>query len=88
MNEILVKFFSARLLVTLDMNQLFRRLFEKLGECQITFVPMTPEERARASTDTNGIEAVNDRFWILLRANDGFRRQSEIEEEVVHFGQK
>lgn len=88
MNEVLIKFFSARLLVTLDMNQLFQCLIDKFGECQIAFVHMTLEERGRASARINEIEAVSDRFWIYLRGHDGYTRQSEVEEEAVRLGHK
>jgi hypothetical protein len=87
-NELLIKYFSARMLLTLDMDQLFRSLLDQFGECQISFVPMTAQERAQASTDLNGIEAVNERFWVFHRVGAEFVRQRDIEETIVRLGQK
>jgi hypothetical protein len=88
MNELRIKYFSARMLKTLDMNQLFQCVFGKFGECEISFVPMTPQERAEASTDVSGMRTVNERFWIIHRSDDCWVRQREIEETVVRLGQK
>jgi hypothetical protein len=65
MNEILVKHFSSRMLVTLDLNQLFGSLFDKFGECDVRFIPMTTQERNSVSTKVKGVEAVNERYWIF-----------------------
>ena len=88
MNEISVKYFSGRSLETVDLGQLFRVLFDKFGECQIDFIPMTPQQRATASTEVDGIELINERFWILIRADNGFVRQHELERVVVRLGKK
>jgi hypothetical protein len=88
MTEMVIKYFSARMLATLDLNQLFQCLFERFGECQITFVPMSPKDRARASAQIDGIEAVNERFWILHRAGHDLIRQTDVEETIVRIGQK
>jgi hypothetical protein len=88
MDEILIKYFSAKMLGTLDINQLFRCLFDKFGECPISFVPMTLQERAKTSTEVDGIEAINERYWIFHRADDDFVRQRDIEETTVRLGQK
>lgn len=89
MSEILIKYYSARMLGTLDMNQLFRCLFDQFGECRIGFTPMTTEERAWASTEVaHGIAAVNERYWIFHRVGDDFVRQGNLEETIVRLGQK
>jgi hypothetical protein len=88
MNEILIKYFSARMLSTLDMNQLFRSVFETFGECQIEFVPMAAHERAQASTQVAAIEAVNERYWIFHRVEDQWVRQRDLEATIVRKGQK
>ena len=88
MNEMVIKYFSVRMLGTLDLNQLFRCLFEKFGECQITFVPMAPQEKAAASTEVHGIEAVGERFWIFHRADGGLVRQPDVETTIVRLGRK
>lgn len=65
-----------------------RKMLGKYGECQISFVPMTSGERANASTNIDGIEAVNERYWIFRRADGDFVRQRDIEETIVCLGQK
>lgn len=49
---------------------------------------MTSGERANASTNIDGIEAVNERYWIFRRADGDFVRQRDIEETIVCLGQK
>ena len=88
MNEVIIKYFSVRMLDTLDANQLFRCLFERFGECQITFAPMTPQDTAAASTEVRGIEAVSERFWIFHPAEGGLVRQRDLEATIVRVGQK
>lgn len=88
MNEILIKYFSARMFSTLDMNQLFQCVFETFGECQISFLPMTPHERAQASMQVGGIEAVNERYWMFHRLEDQWVRQRDLEATIVRKGQK
>jgi hypothetical protein len=73
---------------TLDMNQLFRCVFETFGECQMSLLPMTSQERAQASTQVDGIEAVNERYWIFHRLEDQWVRQRDLEETIVRKGQK
>lgn len=91
MNEILIKYFSARMLSTLDMNQLFRCLFDKFGECRMSLVPMISHEQAQASRLVDGIEAVDERYWIFHRINDEWVRQRDMEDmeaTIVRKGQK
>jgi hypothetical protein len=76
------------MLRTLDLNQIFQCLLESFGECEIKFLPMTVQEKATASTEINGITAINERFWIFLRANDQLVRHHEIEVSVVRPGAK
>jgi len=88
MNEIVVKYFSARMLDTLDLNQLFQCLFDKFGDCQIRFVPMTQQEKSKASTKVNEIEAVSERYWVFHHVDNEFVRQRVLEEAIVRTGQK
>ena len=76
------------MLATLDLEQLFGCMFANFGECQIRFIPMTPIERAMASTKVGEIEAVNERFLILRQVDADFVRQHALEEKVARVGQK
>ena len=88
MNEILVKYFSARMLVTLDLNQLFGSLFDKFGESEVRFILMTLQERNGVSTKVKGVEAVNERYWIFHQVNSDLVRQRDLEDAVISLGQK
>jgi hypothetical protein len=88
MNELTIKYFSARMLVTLDTNQLFHCLFEEFGECQVRFIPMTPDEKTEASREVDGINAVNERYWIFHRSDGDLVRRPDVEQRIVLLGQK
>jgi hypothetical protein len=88
MNELLIKYFSARMLVTLDINQLFHFLFQQFGECQIRFIPMTPHEKTEASREVDGINAVNERYWVFHRSDGVLVRKSDVEQKIILLGQK
>ncbi|MBA4031239.1 MAG: hypothetical protein C0478_10185 [Planctomyces sp.] len=77
------------MLVTLDLENLFKALLGHCGEAtEVTFKPMSETERNSASRIVDGMTAVDDRFWILSSA-DGvdWLRLPDLERMIVSTGQ-
>jgi len=87
-NGITIKFHSDRMLLTVDLQQLFKSLFETFGDCQICFVRMSAPEIEVAVESIDGFDFVRERFWILRDVDGEVVREQALEEEVVRRGQK
>lgn len=85
---ITVKFHSDRMLLTVDLQQLFKSLFETFGDCHICFVPMSASEIETAIESIDGFDFVRERFWILRDVAGERVREEALEEEVVRRGHK
>jgi hypothetical protein len=71
--RVFIKFYSMKLLLTVDLNGLVHSLQREFGQdLEINFAPMTQSEKGEASEDVSGIEKVNDRLIVLV---DMERRQ-------------
>ena len=89
-NRVVVKYYSRRMLITVDIPTLLDALFDAYGDdVSVEFVAMSESER-RESTDAAGaVPAVRDRFQVFdIQQASGPRRRSDLERVAIAAGAK
>lgn len=86
MTSIKILYASSKLLMTLDLHQLFTELFDRFGhDLRVEIQPMPAEEVKAAVCSIDGIKVVKERFQVI--GPEG-KRYFDVEESVVSRGQK
>jgi hypothetical protein len=79
--EIRLSYYSRKLLLTTDLNSLFKNLFDKVGDhFTLSCEEMSEREKSEAVSENDDIKAVEERFHVFVL--------NDIEEESVRLGQK
>ena len=88
-SEVVVKYYSQRMLETVDVQVLIRVILDSFGqESAITFSPTDENEKGRSSQMIGEILAIEDRFLVLEVKDGHSTRHREIEDMAIHLGQK
>ena len=83
-DQVMVRFYSTRLLRTLDLNALVEAVFAEFPQPgRVVFEEMSADELALAGpTDKDGITCVRHRCFVYACTGDDRRRVESIEAEV------
>jgi hypothetical protein len=90
MGHVIVRYYSARMLLTVDLNTLTSALFDAYGEdVTIEFVAMSEAQRTESTQNSQLVHLVQDRFQIFeLRAATNRLRRPDIEQKAIQLGRK
>lgn len=81
--SIVVKYYSPKMLLTVDFEFLMGTLFAEFGSnLSVLFEPMSPQEMAEGAENIGGVDCVRERVHILRNDSGELRRLSEIENEI------
>ena len=84
--KIIVRYASAKLFGTVDLQFMFQIIFERFGEgARIQIERMSEEELEKASSRAGHIRVIRDRFILMGERGE---RYLEIEDEIINRGQK
>jgi hypothetical protein len=88
--KIILKYYSLKMLLTVDLNNLITVLLSVFGESiQLDLLAMNEDERLHCSSSEEGILRVNERIWVLEVRQDGSaHRREDLEQRIVEEGQK
>jgi len=88
--RIVVKYHNRRMLLTVDLNELFDTLLEACGDgVGVEFAGMDEREKAESNEVVDGIRAVLDRILILeMGPSTEARRREDLEKAAVAGGRK
>jgi hypothetical protein len=89
-SKIIVKYYSKKMLLTIDLSNLVEVLISVFGESiQLDLLVMNEEERLQCSSSEEGIIRVNDRIQVFEVQQDGStNRREDLEQRIVNEGQK
>lgn len=90
MTNITVKYHSAKMLMTIDLNMLFQVLLDIYGSYLIIkFELMNKSEQIHATETVDGLVAVKERFWILEGGEtENLNRRKDLEKKIIMAGAK
>ena len=88
--KILIKYYSLKMLLTVDLNTLTEYLFQEFGDSFVLeYKPMNQEEVNSVTNDESGISIVHERFWLFHEGQSGdIERKKSLEELIIEKGQK
>jgi len=87
--QVEIRYHSLWMLRTLDLNHLVQVLFDEYGgDVSLSCIPMTESERGEVTTNHEGIDGIQERFWIVEDGNNSQLRRTDLEMRTVDFGQK
>lgn len=89
-NRVVVKYYSRRMLLTVDLSALLNTLFDAFGdEVSVEFMAMNELERRASTEETAPVPVVRDRFQVFdIGAETGTRRRPDVEQAAVAAGAK
>ena len=77
-----ITFYNRKLLLTVDLNQLFESVLRLVPEALISFEEMSVDEKADSTDRTHQIHVVQDRVHIYRETERGFERDPQLEQTV------
>ncbi len=87
--EIRLNYYSKKLLLTTDLNSLFERLFDEIGDhFTLACEEMSEQEKDEAISEAGEVRAVEERFHVFVHSDGHYLRRKDIEEASVRLGQK
>lgn len=87
--NITVKYHNRRMLLTVDLDCLFRVLEEAFGqEVSVSLEPMSDTEQKMTTRDDGQILAVLERFWVLEQKGGAYLRRPDLETKIQREGRK
>ncbi len=87
--EVRLNYYSKKLLLTADLNSLFERLFDAVGDqFTLSCEEMSEPEKDEAVSEAGEVRMVEDRFHVFVHSDGHYLRRKDIEEESVRRGQK
>jgi len=90
MKRILIKYHGQKMLMTVDLQVLFREIFSEFGQnvC-IEFQEMDAQEKGLNSKKIGMITGVNVPIWILELSENGIAtRRADLESKIIQLGHK
>jgi hypothetical protein len=86
MTRIVISYHCSKLFLTLDLQTLFRSVFETFGnDLEVVIRPMADWEVKASESEVGGVSVVNSRFMIYDASG---QRLVPLEEEIVNSGRK
>ena len=88
--KIILKYYSLKMLLTIDLSKLIEVLILKFGSSlQIDLELMDDSEKDQVTCTKSGILKVNERFWLLGQNQNGDNsRLQELEQKTLEEGKK
>ena len=87
--QVRLNYYSRKLLLTSDLNALFARLFDEVGDTfTVSCAEMSAQEKSEAATEVDDLRVIDDRFHIFVLGDGYYLRRKDIEAEAVRLGQK
>jgi hypothetical protein len=89
MPNIVLRYYSLKMLQTVDLNNLIAVLVSVFGESmQLDLLAMNDDEKQQCSKLEEGILRVNERIWVFEVRPDGRHRRKDLEQKIVGEGRK
>ena len=89
MQNVLIKYYSAKMYSTLDIQKQFEVIFNLFGDCKIEIEPMNPDEKEQSISQVDGIKSVRLRFMVFAGIENSYlERRYDLERIIVDEGQK
>lgn len=87
--DVQLNYFSKKSLLTTDLNSLFERLFNEIGDAfTVSCQEMSEREKQEAVVATDELPLIEERFHVFLLSDGHYLRRKDIEEKAVRLGQK
>jgi len=87
--DVRLNYFSKKSLLTTDLNSLFERLFNEIGDSfTVSCEEMSEWEKKEAVSETDSVTLIQDRFHVFLLSDGHYLRRKDIEEKAIQLGQK
>ncbi|WP_444905218.1 hypothetical protein ACJJIU_11245 [Microbulbifer sp. CnH-101-E] len=87
--QIVLKYYSLKMLLTVDLNSLVSTLVSVFGDSvRLDLSIMDEDEKYQCSNDVEGILSVNERIWLFEELKGTLHRRKDLEERVIAQGQK
>jgi hypothetical protein len=90
LNRVVVKYYSRRMLLTVDLGALLNTLFNTYGDdVTVEFMAMSELERRASTEESAPVPIVRDRFQVFeIGEATGTRRRPDVEQAAVAAGVK
>jgi hypothetical protein len=90
LNRVVVKYYSRRMLLTVDLGALLNTLFDTYGgDVTVEFMAMSELERRASTEESAPVPIVRDRFQVFdIGEASGMQRRPDVEQAAVAAGVK